>query len=270
MPVDSISAPQGDSRRHPRSTVALAAELHHNSACAPVTIGNISRCGAMLKTPLVLSPAAAVRLVRGSMASEAKVIWCSGNRCGLEFPEEIQVGEWVLPLFSIGQRWIDQIVAFTKSGQSEPNVKQSPGGLLTPQCDQPQMMADLGLVLELLNDLKDDLTSSSDTLSQHGEDLRQLDAAIQMLSSDDLRRRSGPQLIEGLGEPFELLGRLEDEICCDETVARHSYKLQHLDFAMQMLEEVAASSLIGHGEQSSGPSRLPRLRTACEHALRPR
>ena len=271
MLLNSTASCQGDSRRHPRSNVALAAELQHNSERVPATIGNLSRCGAMLKTSLPLEPGAAVHLLRGELCSKATVIWCSGSGCGLAFSNEIQVGEWVLPVSNVGQRRINQLVALVKAEKSTPEATLPASGSQPELHFRPQLMSDVAIVLQLLADLKADLTSSSDTVGRHREGLQQLDAAIRMLSSEQLQRRSRHQFVESLSAPFELLRSVEDEMTsCHETLARHNYKLQHVDLAMQMLEEVAASLLVGDGEQPLGLTRLPRLRTACEQALGPK
>jgi hypothetical protein len=189
----------------------------------------------------------------------------------LAFREEITVGDWVLPLANVGQRRIDQVVTLIKSGQAGPEAIEPPSDLFPLRSAYPQLMADLGIVLELLHDLKDDLTASAVTVELHGKDLQRLGGAIEMLSNKQLNRLPRTQVIASMSDPFELLRDIEDEITsCDEMLERHGYKLQHLDLAMQMMEEIAASSLIGDGEQPSGSSRLPRLRTACEHALGPK
>ena len=274
QPVSSFvpknaAASRCDSRSHPRANLAITGELRHNSECAPVVIGNLSRGGAMLKTSVLVTPGAIVHLVRGGLWSEATVIWCSGNRCGLAFSEEIQLCEWVLPLSNVGQRRINQVIALVKTGKAACEATQAASGTPPQRCARPQLRDDLRIVLKLLTDLLDDLTSSSDTVGRHGQGLRHLETAVQLLASEQFQHLSRPQLVEGLSKPFEMLGRVEDEItACEETLARHSYKLQHLDLAMQMLEEIAAGLLVGDPGLQSGSPRLPRLRATCELALR--
>ncbi|WP_425505283.1 PilZ domain-containing protein [Sphingomonas piscis] len=55
----------GDSRRHPRASVALAAVMHQGATQSSVTIANISPAGAMIKTAHELSSGCKVHLVRG-------------------------------------------------------------------------------------------------------------------------------------------------------------------------------------------------------------
>jgi hypothetical protein len=171
----------------------------------------------------------------------------------------------------VGQRRIDQIVTCIKDGQAATEAMQPPIASPSPPPARTELMDDLIIIGRLLGDLQKDLLSSPQTVEDHGAHLQHLEAVMRMLSSDPLVRLPATQFVEGLGETFELLGRLEDEISSnDATLGRHGYKLQHLDLAMQMLEELAAASLIGDSEQPSGPSRLPRLRTACELALQPK
>jgi len=171
----------------------------------------------------------------------------------------------------VGQRRINQVIALVKNGQSACEATQAASETQTQRCARPKFMDDIGIVLKLLTDLLDDLTSSSDTVGRHSKDLRHLETAVQLLASEQFQHLSRPQLVEGLSKPFETLGRVEDGItACEETLARHSYKLQHLDLAMQMLEEIGADLLVGERGLQSGPPRLTRLRASCELALSPK
>jgi hypothetical protein len=100
--------------------------------------------------------------------------------------------------------------------------------------------------------------------------LRHFDQAATTLSDPELLRLSRLQLVDELGAVFQLLVDLEDEFTSSrETVARHGYKLQHLDLAMQMLSELAADLVIGSSGRPSGNPRLENLRIACDKALQP-
>ena len=264
---EDVTPAEGDSRRHARSSVALSAVLHDGAAETHVTIGNLSRGGAMIKTALLPRLGSSVLLLRGDLGAKAKVVWAIADRCGLQFSEEIEVREWVLPLRDVGQRRIDQLVAQLKTGQTT----GAPEQVAATALDRPsihQRADDVGLVFRILRDLKADLTYSPETLSRHGNALPLLNSAIALLTDRDLVRRSRPQFIEGLGAIFQLVSELEDELTsCSETMARHCYKLQHLDLSMQLLTEMSAAALTSDGEQSENAVRLHNLRVACEHAL---
>jgi hypothetical protein len=122
----------------------------------------------------------------------------------------------------------------------------------------------------LLAALRADLSCSQLTLGRHGPMLRHFDEAASTLSDPALLRRSRLQLVDELGTVFQLMVDLEDEFTSSrETVARHGYKLQHLDLAMQMLSELAADLVIGGSDRPSGNPRLENLRIACDKALQP-
>jgi hypothetical protein len=60
----------------------------------------------------------------------------------------------------------------------------------------------------------------------------------------------------------------EDELTsCTDTLVQHNYKLQHLDFGMQVLAEFSAAALDSDVSSWPDTTRLCRLRSACEHAL---
>jgi hypothetical protein len=91
---------------------------------------------------------------------------------------------------------------------------------------------------------------------------------MEMLADPELRQRSRYQFVDRLGEVFELVRELEDELTsCTETLVRHSYKLQHLDLAMQMLTEISTEALADETDCSPNATRLSNLCRACEHAL---
>jgi len=69
---------------------------------------------------------------------------------------------------------------------------------------------------------------------------------------------------------LQLLVELEDELAhTTDTVARHGYKLQHLDLAMQMLTELGSELITGSEDSLSASPRLQNLRGVCENALKP-
>ena len=122
----------------------------------------------------------------------------------------------------------------------------------------------------VLKNLKDELSGSSETLDRHSSKLPHLDQAVQLLSDPKLVRRSPYQLVDELGGVLQLLVELEDELAhTKDTVARHGYKLQHLDLAMQMLTELGSELITGSEDSLSASPRLQNLRSVCENALKP-
>jgi hypothetical protein len=232
-----------------------------------VIIANLSPGGAMIKASLVPSPGSDVQLVGEGRSAKAVVVWRSRNRCGIRFLEEIQVGAWVLPLRTDRQRDVDQSLGALNARESLFDPIATSASALNPATAE-QRLDELMTVLRLLDDLEADLSSSAETVRMHGGRMPLFETAMNMLRQPELHHCPRHQFIDGLGEVFELVRELEDELTsCTDTLVRHSYKLQHLDFAMQMLTEISASALAGDADPSADTTRMQRLRSACESAL---
>jgi len=259
------SAP--DSRRHERIETVIPVSLHSNGEDVPAVVRNISPAGAMVEASLSTSTGDPVHLVRGELCAKGTVIWCLGDRRGMQFSAQIDVDAWLAPAAKAGQARVDEIVALVKAGAA---VSESEGDAAPSRHGgSGSILADdLTVVTALLGNLKDDLTRSSDTVDTHGAKLEHLDQAMEMLSDEGLIRRSRHQLADELGVIFQLLVEVEDDVTgIRETVARHGYKLQNLDLAMQMLMEVGSEMIINGEEGLSSNPRLNNLRGVCDKAL---
>ena len=244
---------------------SIPAALHFNGENAPAVIANLSAAGAMLKSSLQPSAGDRVHVVRGGLCAQGVVIWCSGDRCGLEFSTQIDLDDWLAPVANAGQARVDEIISLLKAGAlSADHAEGEAGG----GSRASNLNDDLNLIRALLKNLKDDLAGSSETLDRHASKIPDLDRAMEILSDDKLLRRSPYQLVDELGGVLQLLVEVEDELVrTRDTVARHGYKLQHLDLAMQMLTELGSELIIGSEERLSSSPRLQNLRGVCENAL---
>jgi hypothetical protein len=269
LPVASTdgAAPAPDARRHARIETAIPAALHFDQAKASVVIGNLSPAGAMVETSSLPSEGDSVHLVRGELCAQARIVWCSADCCGLEFSGEIDLPKWLAPASHAGQSRVDEIIAMLKAGAA-PEEPPEAGASAAPKSST--IKDDLGLLRALLKNLKDDLSRSSETVDLHSSKLPHLDQAMEILSDPKLLRLSKYQLVDELGGVLQLLVEVEDELAhTKDTVARHGYKLQHLDLAMQMLTELGSELITGSEESLSTSPRLQNLRSVCENALKP-
>jgi hypothetical protein len=253
-----------DSRRFARISTSLAAVQHVNGDSIPVTIGNLSPAGAMVEVARHLSAGDGVHLVRGGLYVPGTVIWGSNGRSGIEFGHHIDLYEWLAPASNAGQSRVDEIVALVKAGipteLRESNSARS--------AHFARLEDDLQLVGDLLQNLNEDLWLSQDTLRSHDEMFPLLVLAMEKLLNPELLRFARPQLAEELGAIFQLLVDLEDEVSgTRDTVAKHGYKLQNLDLAMQILTELASELIIGEGNKLLANPRLENLRAVCCKAL---
>jgi hypothetical protein len=262
-------APAPDSRRHPRVDTSFSAALHVATEHTTARVRNLSLSGAMLESSLAPATGDPVHLVRGDLCAEGTIIWCSDGRCGVEFIAEIALDDWLAPPSNAEQARIDEIVAAIKAGGAAPQAAGA-GAPTRARGQSPSTLADdLQMVCALLVALKADLSGSALTVTRHGSEMQYLDQAMEMLSNPELPRRSRHQLADELGAVFQLLVNMEDEFTSiRDTVARHSYKLQHLDLAMQMLTELAGDLIIGGMDPEAGSPRLDNLRVACGNALK--
>jgi len=261
------AAPAPDARRYARTETAIPAALHFGQNNSPVVIGNLSLAGAMLEASSLPSEGDSVHLVRGEWCAQGRIIWRSADCCGLEFSGEIDVSKWLAPASHAGQSRVDEIIAMLKAGAAPEEPPEAAAGA----APKPSTVEDdLGLLRALLKNLKDDLSRSSETVDLHSSKLPHLDQAMAILSDPKLLRQSKYQLVDELGGVLQLLVELEDELAhTTDTVARHGYKLQHLDLAMQMLTELGSELITGSEDSLSASPRLQNLRGVCENALKP-
>ena len=269
-PLDSGAAansPAPDARQHVRTGASIPVALHFSNENASVVIGNLSPAGAMLRGSQLPSEGDPVHLVRGALCAQGTIIWCLDDRCGLEFSAPIDLSEWLAPASHAGQARVDEIFALLKAGAAPAKPAESKA---SDEVKASTLENDLTLLRGLLKNLKDDLSRSSETLDLHSSKLPHLDRAAEILSDPKLLRQSPYQLVDELGGVLQLLVELEDELAhTTDTVARHGYKLQHLDLAMQMLTELGSELITGSQDSLSVSPRLQNLRGVCENALKP-
>jgi len=116
------------------------------------------------------------------LLAKATIIWSSNNGCGLRFSSDVSVKDWLAAPTKAEQQRVDEIVALVKAGAIVPGVVDSnaPDASNGPR-SEGQLIDDLGAVVSLMQDLEDDLASSTETLARHGLKLQNLDIAMQMI-----------------------------------------------------------------------------------------
>jgi len=151
--------------------------------------------------------------------------------------------------------------------QNQPPVQQL-GIVADRAIAYPQLFGDLGVLVRLLHALRDNLVAAKETVSRHSQGLTQLTDAMQTLSRPSCPDQAPDQFIIDLELVFKRLNYVEDDLTSSsETIMLHSFKLQNLDLATQMLVEVFAEIVTGGGDRSVGASKLQRLETkACVRA----
>lgn len=142
----------------------------------------MSSTGALIETPLVPFEGTTVLLLRGPLVAEGTVVWNSSNRCGLRFSSKVSLQEWLAPPAAVHQQRVDEMVALVKAGKisGTKGLAVSENIARTSRV-QRDALTDLEVVIALLQDLEDDIASSSETVARHGRKLQNLDLAMQML-----------------------------------------------------------------------------------------
>ncbi len=189
----------------------LAAVLLAGTEQAPVKVRNMSANGAMVDSPLMPSPGTKIHLIRGVLCAQARIVWSSDKSCGLHFPSELSIREWLAAPEKGEQQRIDHIVALAKAGAIVPTAGAHEASSL-PRSDE-QLVDDLGAVVALMQDLESDLTSSDETVARHGLKLQNLDIAMQMIRAIE-RELSSADGSQAMG-----LARLKDlRVACAQAL----------------------------------------------------
>lgn len=158
----------------------LASVLRVGREQAPVRVRNMSPNGAMVESPLIPGVGSVVHLMRGGLTAKGIVVWTSHKRCGLYFPSEVSVQAWLASPTKVEQQRVDNIIALVRSGAIPPSTELVAANDPDPRT-RAQLVDDLGAVVDLMQGLEDELTSSMATLERHGMKLQHLDIAMQML-----------------------------------------------------------------------------------------
>lgn len=170
--------PYVEARIEPRTNMFVMASLSAQGASGPVKVRNLSPTGALVEGGALPMPGEPVSLLRGSLRSDGKVVWCQNGRAGLRFNALVHVSDW-LPkgVNQTGQQRTDSIVRQIKAdslAQQLPAVYKdvAPSGVTSSDLD--------GLIREL-DALAEVLAEDDMVIIRHGARLQVLDATSQAL-----------------------------------------------------------------------------------------
>lgn len=201
MPLQLASSTE-NSRLQSRTSMFLEAILRWDDNSEVVRVRNLSRNGAMVELGRAPLAGTSITLIRGSLLATGKVIWKTGNRCGLIFATDLVVRDWlaasnVNPL----QRRVDEQIAEVRAGTKRSVDRHF--FEIGAQSNR-QLARDLNSVSSLIRDLENALSSCGETLSRHALKLQNLDLAMQMIAAV----RS--ELNAGIGSDPEAVTSLKD------------------------------------------------------------
>lgn len=207
-----------EARRLARSSMFVSAVMIVGDNKAPVKIRNMSANGAMVESTLAASLGAKVQLLRGSRVAEGTIVWVSKNRLGLRLEPEVLVKDWLASPAKAGQDRVDDIVSLIKAGRAvPPSESADPSVKFESRQPNAQFASDLETVVDLIQELEDDLSSSVDTMTRHESKLQNLDIAMQMLRSIAQQLKCGSGLQPPTGASLDNL-----RVVCGQALGRRT------------------------------------------------
>ena len=155
-----------EQRNETRSNVFLAATLYWGPDSCAVRIRNLSPRGALIDGIDLPAAGSAVRVQRGSLATDGKISWLEGHRGGVRFSTAIDVEAWVRRVGHPGQQRVDQAVDSLRR-------------IGVPSADAGEAQS-LREISETLDQICERLANAPMSV-EFAEDLLRLDAAAQSL-----------------------------------------------------------------------------------------
>lgn len=114
--MGDASLPQDDNRRRARSNVFLSAFLVTENLSVSVRVRDLSAMGALLEGVALPSAGTSVRLLRGELWADAKVVWEGGNLAGVQFSSEVEVERWLKAAGAPARQRIDSAILALRAG----------------------------------------------------------------------------------------------------------------------------------------------------------
>jgi hypothetical protein len=151
--------------------VFLTATLVAGGMPRAVRVRNISVKGALIDGVSLPTQGTSVALRRGDLHVEGEVAWQEGTQCGLRFRTEVTVVDWVRRIGHPGQQRVDRIVSNIRGQSPAPH----------PAVSRDTGSESLEMIAKSLTILSERLAGDPALLSDHANDLLELDAIAQRL-----------------------------------------------------------------------------------------
>ena len=145
----------------------------------------MSPAGALIEGGFELQQGETAQLVRGGLSTEARAVWCSSGRAGLNFPRSVEVKRWLAPPTNAEQQRVDALVRLVQAGAVPLPVPALDPPVVTGGASErgKQLADDLHGVRAMLAGLSDALAEHPRLIAEHARALQSLDIAMQMLSA---------------------------------------------------------------------------------------
>ncbi|QIK77982.1 hypothetical protein G7077_02700 [Sphingomonas piscis] len=136
------------------------------------------------------------------------------------------------------------------------------------QACYPYLLSDLSLLLNMLQDLRKELSGVAATARRHGYTLAKIEAAEKAISELRGSSLTRDHLVAQLRSVLRKLGGVGDDLVSSpDTVAEHGFKLQHVDLTAQLLSSTIVAAALEADFDPLTMARLQNLRACCKQAL---
>lgn len=175
---------KSDCRGGRRLNMFVNAVLCTSSGSAAVRIRNISATGAMINGKIPADKDERVRLSRGSVAVNGRLVWKRDDKAGMEFFSTLTPDAW-LPTEHAGQQYVDKIVENirTRGGSKDLEAESLGKG--------PRMLRTFSGVCASVQQVAEALADDPYVLDRHSASIQLLLLAIHDIN--ELRSDSGSQ-----------------------------------------------------------------------------
>lgn len=170
----SVIAPIDEARQEPRTHLFVSATLYWEASSAPINMRNMSPTGALIESPVIPEPDAAVVLRRGSLEVPGRIAWKAGRKAGIAFRHAIHVADWMSRTPRVGQQRVDAIVSDFKAG------RQTEGLAANTAAGVNSMAAELESLRKELRELEESLIGDAILVATHPE-IQTLDISLQRI-----------------------------------------------------------------------------------------
>ncbi|WP_293940921.1 PilZ domain-containing protein [Sphingomonas sp.] len=175
-------------RSFQRKSVFIATTLHDGHSSAPVTLRNISRSGAMAESRCPPVTGAEVNLVRGRLASKARVVWSNDRRFAMRFEFPVTVEDWVAAPKNASQHVSDELFAHRASTNAFGGPRNTTSNTGSEATLHSTIEGGIAEAIALLISMGDHLSEDITVVAQYGGPLQKLERAVQILRAIEARK----------------------------------------------------------------------------------
>lgn len=174
----SEAADQGSAREFKRKNMFLSAVLETPLGGQPVRVRNMCASGAMLECAEPPTEGLSVKLRRGSLYTNARVVWSREGRCGINLASPVNVDDWLAPSANSRQAEVDAIFS-----RSPCRGFKWQANLCAAEPREPGIVEATSIVADLLRTVGEQFAKDPVIVANRALELQMFDAAVQVLEA---------------------------------------------------------------------------------------